>query len=119
VLSYQQRELATISALAAMTGVGPQLQSHIGMGINTGITENQLLQAFDLIEKQISKQQADSAKAILSKIISSKNNIDYGNWQTTIKKKIHPADGSSGRGRHAYRPFTTFFTNRTIKKYEH
>jgi 4-carboxymuconolactone decarboxylase len=72
VLSYQQRELATISALAAMTGVGPQLQSHIGMGINTGITENQLLQAFDLIEKQISKQQADSAKAILSKIISSK-----------------------------------------------
>jgi alkylhydroperoxidase/carboxymuconolactone decarboxylase family protein YurZ len=72
VLTYQQRELATISALAAMTGLGPQLQAHIGMGINTGITENQLKQVFELIEKHISKQQADGGKSILSKILSLK-----------------------------------------------
>jgi hypothetical protein len=63
VLSHQQRELATISALAAMTGVQPQLESHISMGINTGLTERQLEQAFDLIEKSISKEQADGAKS--------------------------------------------------------
>jgi len=58
VLTYQQRELATISALAAMTGVEGQLQSHLKMGMNTGLTGNQLLQVFDLIEKNIGQQQA-------------------------------------------------------------
>lgn len=72
VLTFQQRELVTISALASMPGVGYQLQSHINMGINTGLTENQLIQAFDLIAKHVSKQQADEAKAILSKTISKK-----------------------------------------------
>jgi alkylhydroperoxidase/carboxymuconolactone decarboxylase family protein YurZ len=42
ILNYQQRELATISALAAMTGVEPQLQAHTGMGINTGLTKSQM-----------------------------------------------------------------------------
>lgn len=72
VLDYQQRELVTISALAAMPGVEPQLQSHISMGINTGLTENQLIQTFDLIEKHTNRQQADSAKNILSKTVSKK-----------------------------------------------
>src|SRR3954465_12645105 len=53
VLNYRQRELATISALAAMPGVEPQLQSHLSMGMNTGLTEGQLRQVFDLIEKSI------------------------------------------------------------------
>ena len=42
VLSYQQRELVTVAALGSMTGVEPQLQSHINMAMNTGITENKL-----------------------------------------------------------------------------
>ncbi len=41
VLTYQQRELATISALAAMAGVEPQLQAHLTMGRNTGFRESQ------------------------------------------------------------------------------
>ncbi len=72
VLTYQQRELVTVAALAAMPGVEGQLQAHIGMAMNTGITENQLMQVFDLIEKHISKQQADDAKKILSKTVSKK-----------------------------------------------
>lgn len=67
VLTYQQRELATISALAAMTGVESQLQSHISMGINTGITESQLEQIAQLIEKHISRTQANSLRKLLSK----------------------------------------------------
>lgn len=72
VLTYQQRELVTISALAAMTGVESQLQSHISMGMNTGLTKNQLIQVFELIGKCISKHQADLAKKILSNTISAK-----------------------------------------------
>lgn len=68
VLTYQQRELVTISALAAMPGAAPQLQSHIGMGMNTGISAEQVKAAFDIIEQVIGKERADTARAVLSKM---------------------------------------------------
>lgn len=68
VLTYQQRELVTISALAAMQGTEGQLQAHIGMGMNTGITAEQVNSVFDLIEKSISKQQAETARAVFLKM---------------------------------------------------
>ena len=67
-MNYRQRELATISALAAMPGVAPQLESHIAMGMNTGLTEAQLRQVFDLIEKNISREQAETARTTLAKV---------------------------------------------------
>ena len=72
VLSYQQRELATISTLAAMPGVEPQLESHLSMGMNTGLTESQLNQAFDLIEKNISREQAETARRSLAKVTAAR-----------------------------------------------
>jgi len=67
VLSYQQRELVTISALASIPGLEPQLQSHINMGMNTGITAEQISAVFDIIEKVISKEQADKGRLVFSK----------------------------------------------------
>jgi alkylhydroperoxidase/carboxymuconolactone decarboxylase family protein YurZ len=72
VLNYQQRELATISALAAMSGVESQLESHLSMGMNSGLTESQLQQVFDLIEQNISREQAATARKSLVKIIAAK-----------------------------------------------
>jgi alkylhydroperoxidase/carboxymuconolactone decarboxylase family protein YurZ len=71
VLNYQQRELATISALASMPGVELQLESHLLMGMNTGLTEGQLQQVFDLIEKNISKEHAETARRSLAKVTAS------------------------------------------------
>jgi alkylhydroperoxidase/carboxymuconolactone decarboxylase family protein YurZ len=68
VLNYQQRELATIAALSAMQGVEPQLQSHLKMGKNTGLTESQLKQVFSVIETHIGKKQAEVANKVLSKM---------------------------------------------------
>ncbi|HXR84425.1 MAG TPA: carboxymuconolactone decarboxylase family protein [Hanamia sp.] len=67
VLTYQQREMITIAALTAMTGATPQLQAHLAMGKNTGITEGQLLQIADLIEQEISITQANILRKLLSK----------------------------------------------------
>jgi 4-carboxymuconolactone decarboxylase len=64
--------LATIAALSAMEGVAPQLQSHLAMGMNTGLTESQLKQVFSLIEKHINKKQAEIAKNVLSKMADKK-----------------------------------------------
>jgi 4-carboxymuconolactone decarboxylase len=68
VLDHRQRELVTISALAAMQGTEGQLQAHIGMGMNTGITAEQANAVFDIIERVVSKEQAETARAVLSKI---------------------------------------------------
>lgn len=70
VLTYQQRELVTISALAAMQGVAPQLQSHIKLGINTGLTEDQLVKVAELIEKHISKTQANVLRKLLARPVT-------------------------------------------------
>lgn len=67
VLSWQQRELVTIAALSAMQGVVPQLQAHIKMGMNTGISGEQLLKVAELIEKHINKTQANSLREALDK----------------------------------------------------
>lgn len=72
VLNYQQRELATIAALSAMEGVEPQLQSHLTMGKNTGLTESQLKQAFSIIETHIGTKQAEVANKVLSKMTAGK-----------------------------------------------
>lgn len=65
VLTYQQRELATISALAAMPGVESQLRAHIGIGKNTGITDAQLLQITGLIEQYVSRTQSNALRKLL------------------------------------------------------
>lgn len=68
VLTYQERELATITVLASLPGLEAQLQAHLGMGMNVGLTEAQLKQAFALLESSIGKQQADAARAVLTKL---------------------------------------------------
>lgn len=72
VLSYQQRELATISALASMQNLLPQLEAHISIGMNTGLTERELTQVFDLIERDISKEQAETARTVLAKVADAR-----------------------------------------------
>jgi 4-carboxymuconolactone decarboxylase len=67
VLTFQKRELVTISALAAMPGVTSQLNSHVKIGMNTGITENQLAEVAELIEKFVSRTQANILREIISK----------------------------------------------------
>lgn len=68
VLTYQQRELATISVLSALDGVAPQLQFHLGVRLNIGLSESQLSHLFSIIETQIGKKQAEVAKNVLLQI---------------------------------------------------
>lgn len=72
LLTFRQRELATISALAALTGVEPQLQAHIGMGMNTGLTTLQLSAAFVIINEAVGKGEGDIARATLEKVLADR-----------------------------------------------
>lgn len=43
-LSHRDRELATISALAAMGNAAPQLKVHIQAGLNTGLSQQEIVE---------------------------------------------------------------------------
>jgi 4-carboxymuconolactone decarboxylase len=72
ILSYSQRELATISALICLGGVEPMLAGHLSIGLNVGITEPQLKQALSLIETNVGKKEAEAGEQVLSKVMASR-----------------------------------------------
>jgi len=71
-LDFQGREIATISALANMQGVNPQLQSHFNVGLNVGLTEAQMRSLISVLEAKVGKKEADNANEILGKVLSSR-----------------------------------------------
>ena len=71
-LDFQSREIATISALASMAGLNPQLQAHFSIGFNVGLTEAQMRSLVSVLEAKVGKKEADNAKEILSKVLSSR-----------------------------------------------
>jgi 4-carboxymuconolactone decarboxylase len=71
VLTFQERELATISALVSLGGVEPMLQAHLGMGMNTGLTAPQLRQLLAVEEASIGKKDADAGRTALNKVLEA------------------------------------------------
>ncbi|MBF9238626.1 carboxymuconolactone decarboxylase family protein [Hymenobacter sp. BT683] len=71
VLTYQERELVTIAALVSLGGVEPMLQSHLGIGLHTGLTPAQLQQLMAVTETSIGKKEADAGRAVLAKALST------------------------------------------------
>ena len=71
-LDFQSREIATSSALATMNGVNPQLQSHLTIGLNTGLTEAQLRSLISVLDANVGKKEADNAQEVFGKVLSSR-----------------------------------------------
>jgi alkylhydroperoxidase/carboxymuconolactone decarboxylase family protein YurZ len=72
VLSYVERELTTISVLTSIAGVEPMLQSHLGICLHVGLTQQQLSQAMSLIEINVGKSEAEAGRAILMQVVASR-----------------------------------------------
>ena len=72
-LDYQSRELATISALAGMTGTVGQLRFHLGAAMNTGLTEAQMKGFISVLKSRVGNKEAESADEILSKVLSDRH----------------------------------------------
>jgi alkylhydroperoxidase/carboxymuconolactone decarboxylase family protein YurZ len=71
-LDFQSREIATISALASIAGLNPQLQAHFNIGFNVGLTEAQMRSLISVLEAKVGKKEADNANDILNKVLSSR-----------------------------------------------
>jgi alkylhydroperoxidase/carboxymuconolactone decarboxylase family protein YurZ len=73
VLDWQTRELATISALAAMTGTAGQLRFHLGGAMNMGMTKEQMRQFVAIIAEKVGKPESDLVGGVLEAILAERS----------------------------------------------
>jgi len=73
-VDWQTRELATISMLAALDGVDSQLQSHLGMSLNVGLTENQLVDFVGVLSERVNQTAAARAEEAMRRLRDGKKN---------------------------------------------
>lgn len=69
VLSWKEREIATIATLANIPGVNPQLQAHYGISLNNGVTAQQLTYFIDVLRQACGDAVADNAETVLAALL--------------------------------------------------
>lgn len=72
VLTYPQRELATISVLSSIGGVEPMLRGHFSICLNVGITPQQLRHFISIIGSSVGKEKAEAAKTVLNEVLQNR-----------------------------------------------
>jgi len=69
---WQSREIATVAMLAALQGVESQLQSHMGISMNVGVTAAQLRELAQVLEDHVSSDAAQRARESLVLLLETK-----------------------------------------------
>lgn len=72
ILDWQSRELATISALAAMTGTGGQLRFHMNGAMNMGLSEKQMKDFIAVLDARVGRDEAAGAESVLNAVLESR-----------------------------------------------
>ncbi|MFG8591445.1 MULTISPECIES: carboxymuconolactone decarboxylase family protein [Pseudomonas aeruginosa group] len=67
-LDWQSRELATVSMLSVLPGAEPQLQAHMRISMNVGLTEGQLRQVSDVLTRRVD---ADSGGRVMEALLQT------------------------------------------------
>ncbi|MBD9480188.1 carboxymuconolactone decarboxylase family protein [Pseudoxanthomonas sp. PXM02] len=65
-LDWQSREIATVSMLSVLPGAESQLQSHMRISMNVGITADQLRQLAEVLADHVESEPAHRARQALS-----------------------------------------------------
>ncbi|TAL64882.1 MAG: carboxymuconolactone decarboxylase [Burkholderiaceae bacterium] len=71
-LDWQSRELATVGMLAALTGVESQLQAHLRISLNTGLTAGQLQQVVQVLASKVDGASAARAQTALDRTLAQR-----------------------------------------------
>lgn len=72
VLTHQERELATIAALANMSGTAGQLAYHLGAAMNTGLTQSQMHGFIAVLGAKVGHDQAAGAEKVLTDVLAKR-----------------------------------------------
>lgn len=83
-LSYSDRELVTIGAIAALPGCEPQLLAHVSGSLNMGVTSDQLRDIPALLRDKVGEAEANrTAKAVASTLnepVTTVDTVDFSVW---------------------------------------
>lgn len=72
ILDFQTREIVTIAALANMTGVNPQLTAHFNLGMNSGLTKEQIEGIIAVFNEKVGKEQGDNAGKLFTEVLKAR-----------------------------------------------
>lgn len=72
VLTYAEREIATVAILAAIGGVEPMMKGHMGIALNVGVTPDELRGLLALVERRIGRSEADAGRMVLDEVLQGK-----------------------------------------------
>lgn len=70
-LDWQSRELATVGFLSALPGAEAQLQSHMRISLNVGLSVEQLRQVAPLLADQVGAEPAQRARDALGRALAT------------------------------------------------
>ena len=94
VLTYAQRELVTVSVLISIGNAEPMLASHMNLCLNVGISAEQLKHLIAIIEVNVNKNDADSAKVVFNELIKNKGlhveKMQIGSNDNNVTDRIFP-----------------------------
>ena len=72
LLTPQQRELATVGFLAGIGNVNPQLAGHMNVSLHVGITKEELQEAIQVLQQNVSPASAANAEKVLQQVTAPK-----------------------------------------------
>jgi 4-carboxymuconolactone decarboxylase len=72
-LDWHSREVATVSMLSAIVGVESQLQSHMRISLNIGLTAPQLRQLAQVLADRVDADSARRARTALERQLAATN----------------------------------------------
>ncbi len=72
ILTFQDRELATIAVLASMTGVEGPLRYHLRAAMNTGLTEEQMKAFVSVVKARVGSKEADRVGNLLTEVLAQR-----------------------------------------------
>lgn len=72
-LSEAEREIVTVSAIAALEGCDPQLVAHVSGARNMGVTDDELRAIPQVLESTVGKVEAWRVRKALAKVFGEKN----------------------------------------------
>ena len=71
-LDFQSRELATVAALANLSGTEGQLKYHLGAAMNAGLTEAQMKDFIYVLKSEVGDSQAEVASKLLTEVLNAR-----------------------------------------------
>lgn len=72
LLTYRERELATVSILAGVGGVEPMFKSHAAICLHLGFTTKQLSALLNIVEVNIGKTYSEPLRGVLNQLTEKK-----------------------------------------------